>query len=202
MEGVRANGGIFVADEVQCFGRTGTLFFSEQLGVVPDAIALAKGMVVGMTLIRAEHARHFHGGWHSNTWGGGKIFDTQWAHAVLDTLLNHRDPVLGGLTYARNCAVKGRRLAAGLERLRERHPALVTGFDQRGLMAGVSVRRRAEIIATGWKRGLKLLGCGPSGEVSRLRILFLADTLAREVDEALRVLDEVLAEVGAAKPPK
>ena len=48
--------------------------------------------------------------------------------------------------------------------------------------------------------GAKLLGCGPSGEVSRIRILFLADAVARELDEALRVLDEVLAEVEATAP--
>ncbi len=196
---VHDNGGLLVADEVQSFGRTGTLFFSQQLGIEPDAIALAKGMVVGMTLVRAEHAKHFHGGWHSNTWGGGKLFDTHWAWAVLDTLLHFEDPVLAGLPYMENCAVKGKYLAAGLERLRKGHEDLVKGFDQRGLMVGLSVRRRADIIRVGWTRGLKLLGCGSSGEVSRLRILFLADTLVRELDEALRVMDEVLTEVEGGK---
>ena len=152
-----------------------------------------------MTLVRAEHAKHFHGGWHSNTWGGGKLFDTHWAWAVLDTLLHFEDPVLAGLPYMENCAVKGKYLAAGLERLRKGHEDLVKGFDQRGLMVGLSVRRRADIIRVGWTRGLKLLGCGSSGEVSRLRILFLADTLVRELDEALRVMDEVLTEVEGGK---
>lgn len=196
----RAHGGLLVVDEVQSFGRTGTLLFSEQLGIRPDVVALAKGMVVGLTLGRAEFTKHLHTGWHSNTWGGGKIFDVQWGHAVLDTLLRHRDPVLGGLSYAENCAVKGKYMALCLERLRDRHPGLVTGFDLRGMMVGLSVRRRAEVIATGWRRGLKLLGCGPAGEVSRLRLLFLADTLVRELEEAIRVLDGVLAEVAAAKP--
>ncbi len=192
----RENGGLLVVDEVQTSGRTGTLFLSQQLGVEPDALAVAKGLIVGMTLARAEFTRYLHGGWHSNTFGGGKLFDNQWAFAVLDALLHHRDPVLDGLPYMDNCRVKGAYLAAGLERLRDRHPALVQGFDQRGLMVGLSVRRRADVIRVGWRRGLKLLGCGPSGEIARLRLVFLADTLVRELDEALRVLDLVLAEVG------
>jgi 4-aminobutyrate aminotransferase-like enzyme len=195
---VREHGGLLCADEVQSFGRTGTLFFSEQLGVQPDVLCTAKGMVVGLTLARAGLSKHLHTGWHSNTWGGGKIFDNQWSYAVLDTLLHHRDPVLGGLPYVENCRVKGSYLDEGFRRLAERHPALVKGHDVRGLLAGLSVRRRADVIRVGWKRGVKLLGCGPSGEVSRIRILFLADAVVRELDEALRVLDEVLAEVGAA----
>ncbi len=192
---VHDHGGLLLLDEVQSFGRTGTPFFSEQLGVKPDAVATAKGMIVGLTLARAEFTPFLHTGWHSNTFGGGKIFDTQFGYAVLDTLLHHKDPVLAGLPYFENERVKGKYLEAGFARLAERRPGMVTGFDVRGMMAGLSVRRRADVIRVGWARGLKLLGCGLSGEVSRIRILFLADTLAREIDEALRVLDEVLAEV-------
>jgi 4-aminobutyrate aminotransferase-like enzyme len=195
---VHENGGLLCVDEVQSSGRTGTLFFAEQLGIRPDAICAAKGMVVGLTLARAEYAPLLHGGWHSNTWGGGKILDNQWAFAVLDTLLHHRDPVLDGLPYMDNCRVKGAYLSAGLARLQARHPKLVTGFDSRGMLAGLSVRRRADVVRVGWKRGLKLLGCGLAGEVSRLRLVFLADVIVRELDEALRVLDEVLAEVEAS----
>jgi 4-aminobutyrate aminotransferase-like enzyme len=199
-EVVHGNGGLLCLDEVQTFGRTGSVFLGSQLGLRPDVVATAKGMVVGVTLARAEFAPFLHGGWHSNTWGGGKVFDNQMAWATLDALLHHRDPVLGGIPYLENERVKGRYLEAGLARLRERHPGLVEGADVRGLMAGISVRRRADLIRVGWERGLKLLGCGPSGEVSRLRLVFLADTLAREIDEALRVLDRVLAEVEAAPP--
>ena len=195
---VRDNGGLLCVDEVQSFGRTGTLFFAQQLGVKPDVLCTAKGMVVGLTLARADLSKHLHTGWHSNTWGGGKIFDNQWAYAVLDALLHFHDPVLGGLPYMDNCRVKGKYFEEGLRRMKERHPSLVTGHDVRGLLVGLSVKRRADIVRVGWKRGLKLLGCGPSGEVSRIRILFLADAVVRELDEALRVLDEVMTEVEAA----
>ena len=45
---------LFVADEIQSFCRTGTVFFCEQLGVVPDIIALAKAAVLGITLARED----------------------------------------------------------------------------------------------------------------------------------------------------
>ncbi len=41
----------------------------------------------------------------------------------------------------------------------------------------------------GSDHALKLLGCGWSAEVAPIRILMMADTLAREVDELLGTLD-------------
>ena len=42
---------VLIFDEVQCgFGRTGTLFASEQLGVIPDLLVSAKGIAAGLPL--------------------------------------------------------------------------------------------------------------------------------------------------------
>ncbi|MFQ5845976.1 MAG: aminotransferase class III-fold pyridoxal phosphate-dependent enzyme, partial [Planctomycetota bacterium] len=87
---------------MQTFGRSGTLFLTEQLGVVPDVICLAKGAVVGATLGRASFAPLLHSGWHSNTFGGGKIFDVNFAYAVVDTVAHERSPVFDGLGYPAN----------------------------------------------------------------------------------------------------
>ncbi len=47
----RANDVIFIADEVQTgFARTGTMFASEQFGIVPDLVVTAKGIAGGMPL--------------------------------------------------------------------------------------------------------------------------------------------------------
>ena len=191
----RKHDALLVSDEVQTFGRTGTLFMTEQLGVTPDAVVLAKGAVVGATLGRADLTRYLHNGWHSNTFGGGKIFDVNFAHAVVDVVANERNPVFDGLSYAENCAVKGEYLQAALDRIAERRPGMLTGHEGRGLMHGVNVRRREEVLQEGWRRGLKLIGCGPGGEHARVRLLFLADTLAREIDDFARVFEETLAAV-------
>ncbi|MFO0980513.1 MAG: aminotransferase class III-fold pyridoxal phosphate-dependent enzyme [Planctomycetota bacterium] len=189
------HGILFIADEVQSFCRTGTVFFIEQFGVVPDLIATAKAAVVGVTLARADLGTDLHPGWHSNTWGGGKILDVQWSHATLDTMLHHQDPVFRGLTYLENLAVKGAYIQDKLEDLRRKHPRTLLDFSGVGGMWGVSVRWRERIIQVGWNRGIKLLGCGVAGEISRLRLIFLADVLAKEIDEFAAVFDRVLAEV-------
>ncbi len=186
-------GGLLVVDEVQSVGRTGRLLMTEHLGVRPDVVATAKSMVIGVTLARAELSARCHVGWHSNTWGAGRLFDTNFAWATLDALLHHRDPAFGGLSYLENEEVKGRQLRRGLERLAEKHPRLVAGCRGLGLMNALLVRRRSEFVKVGWQQGVKLLGCGWAGEVAPIRLLGLADTLGREVDELLAALGRVCA---------
>jgi len=181
--------GLLCLDEVQSVGRTGRLFMTEHLGIVPDVINTAKSMVLGVTLARGEIAAACHMGWHSNTWGAGRVLDTNFAYATLDTLLHHKDPVFDGLTYLENVEVKGRLLAEGLDDLAKRHPKILAGHRGMGLMRALLVKDRKRVIDTAWQHGLKLLGCGWSAEVAPVRILMMADTLAREVDELIATLD-------------
>jgi 4-aminobutyrate aminotransferase len=188
-------GALLVVDEVQSVGRTGRLFATEHLGVRPDVLATAKGMVIGVTVAGADLEKHLHVGWHSNTWGAGRVLDVNFAWTVLDALERHKEPAFQGLSYMENEEVKGARLAKALDRLAERHPGLVVAHRGLGLMRGMLVKRREAIIHEAWRRGLKLLGCGMPGEVSVIRVLFLADTLSREIDEFERVMDRVLTDV-------
>lgn len=197
---VRAAGGLFLLDEVQTFGRSGTVFFGQQLGVAPDAMSLAKGLFGAAMVARADLDPCLHTGWHSNTWGGGKIFDNQVAYAVLDTLLHGRSDLFEGRSYTDNLALKGKLVAAGFDELRARHPSIVTDHMVRGGLTRISVRRRADVIHAAWKRGLKLLVCGRPGEVAAIRMLFLADVLAKEIHEALDLLDLALGDVEATTP--
>jgi 4-aminobutyrate aminotransferase-like enzyme len=188
-------GALLVSDEVQSVARTGRLLATEHLGVRPDVVATAKGMVIGVTMAGAHLERMLHGGWHSNTWGAGRVLDVGYAWTVLDTLLHHRDPVFLGLSYLENEEAKGAYLEAALDRLAEEHPKTVVGHRGLGLLRGVVVKRREDVVRAGWRRGIKLLGCGLSGETSTIRLVFLADTLAREIDECVRVLGEAIGDV-------
>lgn len=194
----RAHGALLLLDEVQSFGRSGTPFLSEQCGVKPDAVALAKGIFVGAMVARADLGEHLHTGWHSNTWGGGKVFDNQIGYAVLDTLLHERSPVFLGRSYAENLRVKGRLIEAGFAELQSRHPQTVVGSLVKGGLSRLSVRRRADVIRAGWRRGVKLLVCGRPGDVAAIRTLFLADVLAHEIAEAMDLLDATLTDVEAS----
>ena len=189
------HGILLLADEIQSFGRTGRPFLCEHLGVSPDIVCLAKAAIVGMTIARAGFASVLPNGWHANTWGGGKIFDNHYAWTTLDTYLHHKDPVFLGRTYVENQRIKGEYVRSNFAWLKEQHPDLVLDFGGLGGMWGVTVKRREELTALAWRRGLKLLGCGPSGEESRLRILFLSDVLTREVDHFFEAFHRVLGEM-------
>jgi 4-aminobutyrate aminotransferase/(S)-3-amino-2-methylpropionate transaminase len=72
------HGIVLIADEVQCgFGRTGTLFAMEQMGVEPDIIVTAKSIAAGMPLAavtgRAEIMDAVHLGGIGGTYGGNPL---------------------------------------------------------------------------------------------------------------------------------
>jgi 4-aminobutyrate aminotransferase-like enzyme len=186
---------LFLLDEVQSFGRTGTVFFGEQLGVVPDAFGAAKGLFVGAMIARADLVKHLHVGWHSNTWGGGKVFDVQVAYAVLDVLMHERSELFEGRTLPENLRLKSQLVDAALTRLAARHPQIVAGHVVRGGLARLSVRRRADVIRAAHRRGVKLLVCGRAGDVAAIRLVFLADVLAKEIREAFDAIDLALSDV-------
>ncbi|RKS77256.1 4-aminobutyrate aminotransferase [Actinomadura pelletieri DSM 43383] len=74
----RANGILFIADEVQTgFARTGDMFACEHEGVVPDIVATAKGIAGGLPLAavtgRADIMDKVHGGGLGGTYGGNPL---------------------------------------------------------------------------------------------------------------------------------
>ena len=99
------------------------------------------------------------------------------------------------LSYLENEEVKGEMFRARMAELAERHPKVLEGVRGHGVMNALLVRRRDDVVRIGWERGLKLLGCGWPADVSAIRVLMLADTLGREVEEFARVFDEVLTKV-------
>ena len=120
-------------DEVQCgLGRTGRLFAHEWAGIVPDVVAVAKGIgggfPLGAILAREELARHFTAGTHGTTFGGNPLACAA-GNAVLDTVL--------APGFLDRVAVTGARLHASLEAVVAAYP---DEFDQvrgRGLMLGL-----------------------------------------------------------------
>lgn len=185
-------------DEVQSFGRTGTLYAGERYGLVPDLVWISKAAVVGLTVARAELADQAHVGWHSNTFGGGKLFDVNLAYAVIDTLVNWKEPLFEGRSYLANSRLKGEYTRMRLAELCAQHADVFPDFSGLGGMWGLTVRHREELIETAWLQGAKLLGCGRRGALSRLRIVLLTDVLTREIDQMIAVLERSLAAVSAA----
>lgn len=69
---------VLIFDEVQTgFGRTGSWFFGDDIGVEPDLITLAKGIgggiPVGAVLISGQISKTIRSGEHGSTFGGGPV---------------------------------------------------------------------------------------------------------------------------------
>jgi predicted acetylornithine/succinylornithine family transaminase len=135
------HGAALIFDEIQTgMGRTGSLFAYEQVGVVPDAITLAKslggGLPIGALVTGPALADVYQPGDHGSTFAGGPTVAAA-ANAALDVL---DDPALLGRVRE-----LGARLATGLAALPRvgevRQRGLMIGFDLDGGGAPDLVRR-------------------------------------------------------------
>jgi len=176
----REVGALLCVDEVQAgLGRTGTFFAYEQLGIEPDLVTLAKGLgnglPIGALLVREGVADAIGPGDHGSTFGGNPVASAA-ACAVVEAI---DDALL------ENVAARGAQLSAGLEKL-----SGVREVRGRGLLlAGLLDRDAAPVVDECRARGLLVLTAGPDV----LRLLPPLVVTAAEVDEALGVLQEVLA---------
>jgi acetylornithine aminotransferase len=180
---------LLMLDEVQTgIGRTGRWMAFEHYGIRPDVVALAKGlgggMPVGALLAGGEVAELFGPGDHGTTFGGNALACAA-ANAVLSTI---RDDDL-----LERASSMGRRFVAGIERIAADNPVVreVRGL---GLLLGVDLTIDAAPVSTACrKRGLLLNAVRPG----TLRLAPPLTVSASEVDAALLILQEVLAEASA-----
>ncbi|MFE9104936.1 4-aminobutyrate--2-oxoglutarate transaminase [Actinomadura geliboluensis] len=193
----RANGILFIADEVQTgFARTGDMFACEHEGIVPDLVATAKGIAGGLPLAavtgRADIMDKVHGGGLGGTYGGNPLA----CEAALAVLAEIED---GKLTE------RARRIGEiMLPRLRElaaAHPA-IGDVRGRGAMIAIELVRpgtkdpdpdlTARVARRCHERGLLVLTTGTYGNVLRfLPPLVIPEEL---LVEGLDVLAEAFAE--------
>lgn len=142
-ERIRARGGVCIADEVQVgYGRLGHYFWgSEQQGVVPDVITIAKAMgnghPLGAVLTTRAIAESFaaEGSFFSSA--GGSPVSSVVGLTVLDIM---RDEEL-----QRNAAEVGDHLAERLRELGTRHP-LIGAVHGLGLYLGVELVHDRETL--------------------------------------------------------
>lgn len=190
----RRYGILIVADEVQCgMGRTGKMFaFEHWTDFRPDIIALAKGiasgMPLGVTIARSE-LMSWGPGAHASTFGGNPVC---LAAALATVKLLESE-------YMENAAKVGAFLKPRLQELMKVHPAIgdVRGL---GLMLGIELVKdrvtkvvntelRNTVIAECFKRGLLVLGAGPS--TIRLSPPLLIDE--EQAECAVRILSESIS---------
>lgn len=183
---------LYVVDEVQSgMGRTGKMFAIEHFDVIPDMIALAKGIASGMplgALVAAADIMDWEAGSHASTFGGNPVS----CEAALTTIDLLEKELMA------NAEIQGRRLEQGLRQLQTEHEC-IGDVRGKGLMLGAELvkdretkkpaaKLRNNVIAKSFETGLLLLGCG----ANTLRFSPPLTVSADEIDVCLSILDDVI----------
>lgn len=200
---VRGHGGLFIADEVQTFARTGDRWWGiEQWGVQPDIITTAKGIAngspMGVTMTRPELAKKWTAS-HVSTFGGNPVSSVA-ATATIDAIDER------GLLA--NAAAMGKVLRAGLEEMQGKYP-LIGEVRGMGLMQALELvedrktkvpakKAIAALFEETRRRGLLIGKGGLYGNV--VRITPALNVTKEEVDRALKLLDAAFAEISGKVP--
>jgi 4-aminobutyrate aminotransferase len=166
----------------------------EHYGVVPDIIALAKGIASGMplgaTIARAE-IMDWEAGSHASTFGGNPLS----CQAALTTIELLEKELMA------NAASQGERMMGNLRSLQMAYECMgdVRG---KGLMIGVELVKDREtkeragdwrnlIVRRAFEKGLLLLGCGDN----TIRFCPALTVSENETDVCLNIFEECLREV-------
>jgi acetylornithine/N-succinyldiaminopimelate aminotransferase len=181
-------GALLIFDEVQTgVGRTGTFYAYEKEGVVPDVLTLAKGLAggvpMGAMLASEEVAVAFEPGTHASTFGGNPLACA--AALYLQQAIDDRQLLA-------HCQTMGAYLGSALLRLAERRRPKTRGARGRGLLQGLVMDGEAlPVVLKAREKGLLLSAAG--GNVVRFAPPLVVGRA--ELDEALAILDEAVAEV-------
>ncbi|MET9488682.1 4-aminobutyrate--2-oxoglutarate transaminase [Nocardia sp. NPDC006630] len=199
-EWARANGVVFIADEVQTgFARTGDWFACDDEGVVPDIITMAKGIAGGMPLSaitgRAELLDAVHAGGLGGTYGGNPVACAA-ALAAIEAIRDHDLPArarhIGEVALARFAELAQQVPAIG--DVRGRGAMLALEFVRPGTTEP-DAAFTAAVAARCLEQGVITLTCGTFGNVIRLLPpLVISDDL---LDEALTVLCTAISDLAA-----
>ncbi|NNJ11490.1 aspartate aminotransferase family protein [Chloroflexales bacterium ZM16-3] len=200
------NGSVLIVDEVQCgFGRTGTLFAIEQLGVEPDIIVSAKSLAAGMplaaTIGRAAVMDSAHYGGVGGTYGGNPLACV----AALEVMnMIERVDSHTGLSLLGRANTLGARIRNHLGPLLAEEGAASLVGDVRGMGAMIAIelvkdretREPAsaqavlDIIDRCIQRGLIIMRAGLYANCIRLLVpLIISD---EQLDEGMEILVEEL----------
>jgi len=197
MEFLREEGVLFVADEVQTgLGRTGRFLASEQFGVIPDIVSLAKGIASGLplsaTVASAGIMRRWKPGQHASTFGANPVA----VEAALATL-----EVMNSENLMENATRMGKYAMKRLLEMKEKYE-IVGDVRGLGLFIGVEIvkdkktKRRGEeeahhIIEDCFHKGLLVISAGRN----TLRVIPPLNIRRDELDEGLEMLEESIAKV-------
>ncbi|HWO08256.1 MAG TPA: acetylornithine/succinylornithine family transaminase [Polyangiaceae bacterium] len=186
-----SSGALLLLDEVQTgIGRLGVWFGYQRAQVVPDAVAVAKGLgggfPVGALLVRDAFAGALPPGTHGSTFGGNPLG----AAAILSVIsIIEEEGLLPAIAW------KGVRLADGLAAIVSEFPRICELRRGEGLLQGLVLRPgllARDAVARAWEMGYLIIGAGE-------RVLRFAPPLViteQQIDEALDATRRLIGSLG------
>jgi len=198
IEGLRKladdNGLLLVFDEVQSgVARTGKLFAYEHYGVIPDVMAIAKGIgggfPLGACLATEKAARGMVAGTHGSTYGGNPLAMAA-GNAVLDAVAND--------AFLASVEEKSQKLRRGLEQFIGNYPELFESVRGMGLMLGLRMKGEPRPFMQHLRDNHQLLTVAAGDQTLRLLPpLVIGDA---EIDEFFDKLSAAAADYKVEEP--
>jgi predicted acetylornithine/succinylornithine family transaminase len=177
---------LLIFDEIQTgMGRTGKFFCYQHFEIEPDAFVLAKslggGIPIGALVAKEKVADLLAPGTHASTFGGNPIACVA-GLAVFKAIKEEK--------LLKNAKEMGNYLVKKLNILKEKYD-IIEEIRGLGLMIGIKLTTEGKgIVEACLKKGL-LINC-TQGNV--LRLMPALNVKRKEIDKALRILEEVLSD--------
>ncbi|MEC3885590.1 aspartate aminotransferase family protein [Halobacillus sp. HZG1] len=186
---------LLIFDEVQTgFGRTGEWFAADTFGVVPDIMAIAKGIANGLPLSATVASKELMHQWplgsHATTFGGNPIACSA-ANAVLDVMEEE--------SLLENAKKQGAHAANKLRELQANHP-VIGNVRAIGLMIGIEIidpltkkpdsEGLFKILDQALEHGVLFYFGGNKTEI--IRMIPPLTVTEEQIDEGLKMFEEAL----------
>lgn len=175
---------LLILDEVQTgVGRTGTFFYFEQLGILPDIVTLAKGLgcgfPIGATICTDEVAKFMDVGSHGSATGG---------NALSCAVANNVVEIVSDKEFLKTVNKISTYFLNKLKELQKSNPDKITAVRGHGLLAAMDIKASApEALTKLSKSGLLVTRVGPN----TLRFLPPLIITESEIDEGMKILKGV-----------
>lgn len=172
---------IFILDEVQTVLRTGSWLASEEYGVVPDILCIAKGLgngiPIGVTVIKEQYVESIPRGSHGTTFGSNALSCAA-AHYTLQYIIDNQ--------LHDNTLAMGAYLLDGIRAIES---SMIREVRGKGLMLAIELKQRAGKIAQQLQIDAGLITM-PGGTL--LRLLPPVTITQADADEIIKRLSQVL----------
>jgi 4-aminobutyrate aminotransferase len=200
MEFLRKEGVLFVDDEIQTgVGRTGRFLGIEHFGVIPDIVAIAKGIASGLplgaTVAKAEIMESWKPGQHASTFGANPVA-VQAAIATLDVIKTER--------LMENARKMGAKAQRRFREMKERYE-IVGDVRGMGLFIGIEIVKDKKSKAKGDDEAKQIIDyCFQHGALvimagrNTLRFVPPLNITEDVMDEGIDIMEEAIAAVNAS----